>query len=70
MKLYTKKEIALRYRVSQRTIENWAGLILPFIKIGGKLLFDVDECDAAVRLFTRRPKLAAKIPKDAAEGVR
>ena len=59
MTYLTRREIAARYRQSIRTIDNWKHTFLPHIKIGGKVLFDIEECDAAVRKFTRRPRLGS-----------
>jgi hypothetical protein len=62
MNLFTRRELAARYRQSVRTIDNWKRSFLPSIKVGGKILFDVEQCDAAVRAFARRPRLAQQIP--------
>jgi hypothetical protein len=61
MHILTKREIASRYRQSIRTIDNWTRLFLPSIKVGGKVLYDADDCDTAVKAFTRRPRLSAKL---------
>ena len=46
----TKKAMAVRYRVSARTITSWVrDGILPAIKIGNVLRFDPDSCDAALK---------------------
>jgi hypothetical protein len=54
----TKTEIAERYRASARTIDYWRKTFLPSVKISGRVLFDVEECDAAVRQFKNVPPLA------------
>jgi hypothetical protein len=61
MQLIIKKEIAARYRVSVRTIDNWTGTILPSLKINGKRLYDVEECDKAIRAFAQVPRLAKRL---------
>jgi excisionase family DNA binding protein len=52
-KLLTKAELAPRYSVSKRTIDNWMkGGAIPFIKIGRKFVrFNADECDRALSKF-------------------
>jgi predicted DNA-binding transcriptional regulator AlpA len=52
-KLVTKPELAARYGVVVRTIDNWIALRqVPFLKIGKKMVrFDVAECDAALQRF-------------------
>jgi hypothetical protein len=52
-KLLTKKELAIRYAVVPRTIDNWiAQRQIPFLKLGRKLIrFDPEECDRALQRF-------------------
>jgi len=52
-KLVGKPELAQRYGVVVRTIDNWIALRqIPFLKIGKKMVrFDVAECDAALQRF-------------------
>jgi hypothetical protein len=57
-KLVTKVEIARRYSVVPRTIDNWMPW-LPHVKIGKKLVrFDPIECDQAVEKF----KVESEVP--------
>ena len=47
-----KLGIAQRYATSVRTINNWmTRRILPHIKVGRVLRFDVDRCDRALSAF-------------------
>lgn len=50
--------LAVRYGVSARTISRWRRCrLLPFIKIGYRTyLFDVDQCDAALRRLEIQPR--------------
>ena len=52
-KLVTKPELAARYGVVVRTVDNWiAERRVPFLKIGRKMVrFDPVECDAALQRF-------------------
>jgi excisionase family DNA binding protein len=52
-KLVTKPELAARYCVVPRTIDNWiAERRIPFLKIGKKMVrFDPDECDRFLQKF-------------------
>ena len=51
-KLVNKPTIALRYGVSERTIQEWMekGMI-PYYKLGYMVRFDPDECDSALGRF-------------------
>jgi hypothetical protein len=62
--IYTKKRAAAKaLSISPRTIDEWrARGILPFIKIGGVVLFDLDECR---KVIEKRFKVnAAPAPKN------
>ena len=48
-----KKELATRYRVSSRTLNNWMRRGLPVAKIGRVLVFNVQSCDNWVNSFTQ-----------------
>jgi phage terminase Nu1 subunit (DNA packaging protein) len=51
-KLAAKPQMATRYDVSKRTIDNWMRIGLPYIKIGKKFVrFDPDECDRWIGKF-------------------
>ena len=52
MKLLSKKEVAVRYRVSTRTVENWLKF-LPHFKVLGVVRFDPDLCDKVLLQFER-----------------
>lgn len=44
--------IGARYAVSQRTVTNWMQRrVLPFIKVGRLVRFDVESCDRALATF-------------------
>jgi excisionase family DNA binding protein len=50
--LVPKETIAERYSVSPRTIEFWVRKRrIPCIKVGRQLLFNIADCDKAVRRF-------------------
>jgi excisionase family DNA binding protein len=51
--LRNKNQMAKRYQVSPRTIDNWmADGRLPYLKLGRKLIrFDADQCDEALQRF-------------------
>lgn len=56
-KLVRKRQIARRYDVSERTIQEWAKQgKLPFHKIGYMVRFDPIECDRALERFLHRPR--------------
>lgn len=56
-KLVRKRQIARRYDVSERTIQEWAKQgKLPFHKIGYMVRFDPIECDRALERFVQRPR--------------
>jgi hypothetical protein len=47
--------LAKRYRVSDRLIQYWvAKKILPVVKIGRCVRFNIPACDAALRKFERK----------------
>lgn len=49
---WRKRPIARRYGVSQRTIDAWmAAGVIPFVKIGHIVLFNINETDSALRRF-------------------
>lgn len=51
-KLVSKRKIAHRYDVSERTIQEWMEQgKLPFHKIGYMVRFDPEKCDRALDLF-------------------
>jgi excisionase family DNA binding protein len=42
-------ETAVRLRIARGTLQNWVSARrIPFIKLGGRILFDLDEMDAFV----------------------
>jgi excisionase family DNA binding protein len=51
-KLVSKSEIARRYGVSERTVQEWMGKgVIPFYKPGYLVRFDPAECDNALSQF-------------------
>ena len=52
-RVYVRRDIIEhRYHISSRTLDTWmARRKIPFIKIGGKLFFEVPKCDASLRRF-------------------
>jgi excisionase family DNA binding protein len=53
--LATTRGLAERYRVSARTIQNWtARKVLPVLKIGRAVRFNIAACDKALARFERR----------------
>jgi len=57
--LLDKLAIAARYCVSVRTVENWMRRrILPHVKIGRLIRFDVAACDKAVKAFEIKSAVA------------
>ncbi len=53
-----KDEVALYYRCDIRTITNlMSRRILPFVKIGGLVRFDLAACDEAMRKYQRNSVL-------------
>ena len=51
-RLLNKREIARRYGVSERTIQEWMGNgTIPFYKPGYLVRFDPGECDSALGRF-------------------
>ena len=51
-KLVNKREIAHRYGVSERTIQEWMEkAMIPFYKPGYMVRFDPEECDLALNRF-------------------
>jgi len=52
-RLLTKPELATRYGIVTRTVDNWIHKRrIPFLKIGRKLVrFDAAECDRALEKF-------------------
>lgn len=51
-KLVSKSEIARRYGVSERTVQEWmAKGIIPYYKPGYMVRFDPAECDSALNHF-------------------
>jgi hypothetical protein len=65
--LYKKRcQMAVRYQVSVRTIDNWCvDGTLPYVKRGRVVRFDTQECDAAMRKF--RHKSRFETPGDGEE---
>jgi hypothetical protein len=62
-----KLGIAQRYATSVRTIDNWMTRhILPHIKVGRVVRFDVDRCDRALSAFEL--KSVADIDNQAGKG--
>lgn len=58
-RLITRRQIAARYSVSERTIQNWMrGKMIPWIQVSGRLIrFSPSETDAAL---TRNHRVAAR----------
>ena len=53
--LVTKKELAPVLRVSTRTVDNWQRKkILPYIKVGRLVRFNIARCLTALARFERR----------------
>jgi excisionase family DNA binding protein len=53
--LATTQRLAERYRVSARTIQNWtARKVLPSLKIGRAVRYNVAACDKALARFERK----------------
>jgi hypothetical protein len=53
--LVRRKVIERRYDVSARTLDNWMkARRIPFIKVGGLLLFSIEKCDKALERFEIR----------------
>jgi excisionase family DNA binding protein len=53
--LVTKKELAPVLRVSTRTLDNWQRKkILPYIKVGRLVRFNIARCIRALERFERR----------------
>jgi len=51
-KLVNKREIAHRYGVSERTIQEWMEkAMIPFYKLGYMVRFEPEECDRALNRF-------------------
>jgi hypothetical protein len=51
-KLVSKRDIAIRYDVSERTIQCWMEQgRLPYLKIGYMVRFDPEACDRALNQF-------------------
>lgn len=61
--LLSKKEIALRYGVSVRTVTQWMRRrILPYIKMSHKVVrFDPRKCDIALEIFETKSLFDAEI---------
>ena len=52
--LVTKKELAPVLRVSTRTVDNWQrNKILPYIKVGRLVRFNITRCLRALERFER-----------------
>jgi hypothetical protein len=62
-KFVDKVEIANRYSVSQRTINEWMrGNIIPYIRISYKLVrFDLEKCDVAFQIYEIKSFMDAAI---------
>ena len=56
MKFITKKELATRYSVCERTVDSWMRRLLPYVKVGGVVRFNAEECDQALAKFRRNAK--------------
>lgn len=53
-KLVNKRDIAHRYSVNERTIQDWmVTKAFPFHKIGYMVRFDPVECDRALERFKK-----------------
>jgi hypothetical protein len=53
--LETTRGLAARYQVSGRTIQNWMQRkILPVLKIGRSVRFNIAACDKALAKFERK----------------
>jgi excisionase family DNA binding protein len=54
-KLFRQKELAETLRVSERSIRNWQERrIIPFVKIGRVVLFDIEKVMSALERFERK----------------
>jgi hypothetical protein len=60
-----KKQLAEAFDVSLRTIANWqAQRVLPYIKVGGAVRFDLEQCREVVRKrLTRHESPNSGVPK-------
>lgn len=59
--LVSKPQIARRYGVSIRTIQQWMEKdIIPFLKIGYMVRFDVRNCDAAIQKYAIKRRRSLK----------
>jgi excisionase family DNA binding protein len=55
------REEAARLGISERQLRDWrAEGVIPFLKIGGTILFDPDRVDQALAAFERNSKAATK----------
>jgi excisionase family DNA binding protein len=55
----TREQMRIRLGVSLRTIDYWTkDGTLPFLKRGGIVRFNVEDCDAVLRKFYQRSRLA------------
>lgn len=53
----TRVEIAAHYQVSVRTIDSWtARNLVPFRKLGARVLFNIEKVEAALSRFDRHAK--------------
>jgi excisionase family DNA binding protein len=54
-KLFRQKELAETLRVSERSIRNWQERrIIPFVKIGRVVLFDIEKVMSSLERFERK----------------
>lgn len=45
----TRTELANHYRISKRTVDSWtASKLIPFRKIGRRILFNIEQVEAAM----------------------
>jgi hypothetical protein len=55
--LVGKPDVARRYSVCIRTVDNWIALgVVPYQKIGGLIRFDLAKVDAALARFEVSPR--------------
>jgi hypothetical protein len=65
-KLVRERECADAFRVSVRTLRYWRRRkVIPFLKVGALVMYDLEEVLAALRAFTREtsPSNSAKVKR-------
>jgi hypothetical protein len=48
MELLTPEELADRWKINRRTLDNWRSARIgpPYVKLGGRVRYDPEQCDA------------------------